>query len=239
MKLDILAFGAHPDDVELSCSGTMILHARKGLKTGIVDLSRGELGTRGSEKIRMEEAEKAARILGLSARENLNLADGFIQNDAPSRLAIVQKIRKYQPDIILCNAVNDRHPDHGHASKLVSDAIFLSGLVKVITLGEDEKVQDAWKPLAVYHYIQDRYIKPDFVVDVSSVWNERMQSVLAFSSQFYKPGSPEPETAISSKEFLDFLEARAQEMGRQSKLQFAEGFTVERTPAIAFLGDLL
>ncbi len=239
MKLDILAFGAHPDDVELSCSGTMLIHMKNGLKTGIIDLTRGELGTRGSENIRLEEAEKAKQILGLLIRENLGLSDGFIQNDRESKLAVVQKIRKYQPDIILCNAISDRHPDHGLAAKLVSDAVFLAGLIKVLTKGESDDDQIPWKTPVVYHYIQDRYIKPDFVIDVSSVWDERMQSVMAFSSQFYDPFSSEPETPISTKAFLDFLTARAQEMGRQAKVKYAEGFTVERTPVISSLGDLL
>jgi bacillithiol biosynthesis deacetylase BshB1 len=238
MKLDILAFGAHPDDVELACSGTMLLHKQNGLKTGIVDLSMGELGTRGTPAIRAEEASKAQKLLGLDIRDNLGLADGFIQNDEKSRLAVVAKIRTYRPEIILCNAIHDRHPDHGHAAKLVSDAAFLSGLIKVKTTGEDGQSQREWKTPFVYHYIQDRYIKPDFVIDVSSVWEERMRSVLAFSSQFFDPNSSEPETAISSKAFLEFLSARAREMGRQGRVAFAEGFTVERTPVLRSLGDL-
>ena len=238
MKLDILAFAAHPDDVELACSGTLILHQKKGLKTGIVDLSRGELGTRGSVQLRDEEAKKAAQILGLSVRDNLHLADGFIQNDKESRLAVVKKIRACKPEIILCNAVRDRHPDHGAASKLVSDAIFLAGLTKVQTFDDDGEEQLAWKVTKTYHYIQDRYIKPDFVIDVSSVWKERMNAVMAFSSQFYNPDSSEPNTAISSKEFLNFLSARAQEMGHEAMFEYAEGFTVERIPGLKSFSDL-
>ncbi|TAH43705.1 MAG: bacillithiol biosynthesis deacetylase BshB1 [Bacteroidetes bacterium] len=239
MKLDILAFGAHPDDVELACAGTMILHQQSGLRTGIVDLTRGEMGTRGSEIIRESEAIRATEILGLSLRENLRLPDGFIQNDRESRLAVVKCIREYMPDIILCNAITDRHPDHGSASNLVSDAIFLAGLPKVITESSDGLVQSPWKVRKVYHYIQDRYIKPDFVIDVSSVWGKRMDAVMAFSSQFYNPVSSEPSTAISSKEFLDFLSARAQELGRQAGFAYAEGFTVERTPGLKSLSDLI
>ncbi len=239
MKLDILAFGAHPDDVELACSGTMILHRQSGLKTGIIDLSRGEMGTRGSVAIRETEALKASEILGLSVRENLNLPDGFIQNDKESRLAIVRMIREFRPEIILCNAISDRHPDHGSSSKLVSDSVFLAGLPKIITEGRNAEVQTEWKVTKVYHYIQDRYIRPDFVIDVSPVWSKRMEAVMAFSSQFYNPDSAEPSTAISSKEFIDFLSARAQEFGRQAGFQYAEGFTVERTPGLKSFADLL
>lgn len=239
MKIDILAFGAHPDDVELSCSGTLILHQQNGLKTGIVDLTKGEMGTRGSEQIRTEEAARAKQILGVTLRENLGFADGFILNDKPSRTAVAQKIRQYQPDIILCNAVSDRHPDHGHASKLVSDSVFLAGLSKFEIKGPDGSNLSAWKTPCIYHYIQDRYIKPDFVLDVSSVWEERMKAVMAYSSQFYNPNSSEPMTAISSKEFINFLSARAQEMGRQVNCPYAEGFTVERTVRVKLLTDLI
>ncbi len=239
MKLDILAFGAHPDDVELACAGTMILHQQSGFKTGIIDITRGEMGTRGSESIRESEAIKAKEILGLSVRENLNLPDGFIQNDRESRLLVVRKIREFMPDIILCNAVTDRHPDHGLASQLVSDAVFLAGLPKVLTELLDGSTQSAWKVPKVYHYIQDRFIRPDFVIDVTTVWAKRMEAVMAFSSQFYDPASSEPATAISSKEFIDFLSARAQEFGRQAGFSQAEGFTVERTPGLKSFSDLI
>ncbi|MBP6531854.1 MAG: bacillithiol biosynthesis deacetylase BshB1 [Bacteroidia bacterium] len=238
MKLDILAFGAHPDDVELSASGTLINHTKMGYKCGIVDITNGELGTRGTAETRKSEAEASSKILGLVARENLNLADGFFANDAEHRLEVVKMIRKYKPAIVLCNAVNDRHPDHGRGSSLVSDAIFLSGLLKVVTQ-IDGVDQLPWRPKAVYHYIQDRFIKPDFVVDISDVWEQRMESVQAFKTQFYQADSKEPSTAISSKEFLDFLKGRAMEFGRPAGFQFAEGFTVERYPGIKDLTVLI
>ncbi|MFM9027971.1 MAG: bacillithiol biosynthesis deacetylase BshB1 [Bacteroidota bacterium] len=237
MKLDVLAIGAHPDDVELTCSGTVILMVKKGRKVGIVDLTRGELGTRGSAEIRDQEAADATKIMGLSARVNLGMRDGFISNDESSRLKVVQVIRRYQPDIVLCNSFSDRHPDHGVASKLVSDAVFLSGLHKLLT-HDDGNRQSAWKVRSVYHYIQDRYLKPDFTIDVSSVWNERMEALKAFKSQFYNPESQEPESAISSKAFLDFIEARAREFGRPTGVPLAEAFQVERTPGVRDLFDL-
>ncbi|MFM8431688.1 MAG: bacillithiol biosynthesis deacetylase BshB1 [Bacteroidota bacterium] len=237
MKLDVLAIGAHPDDVELTCSGTVILMVKKGRKVGIVDLTRGELGTRGSAEIRDQEAADATKIMGLSARVNLGMRDGFISNDESSRLKVVQVIRRYQPDIVLCNSFSDRHPDHGVAAKLVSDAVFLSGLHKLLT-HDDGNRQSAWKVRSVYHYIQDRYLKPDFTIDVSSVWNERMEALKAFKSQFYNPESQEPESAISSKAFLDFIEARAREFGRPTGVPLAEAFQVERTPGVRDLFDL-
>ncbi len=231
MKLDILAFGAHPDDVELSASGTLINHIKKGYKCGIVDLTNGELGTRGTSDTRRAEAAEASKILGLEIRENLNMADGYFSNDKAHRLEIVRMIRKYKPRIILCNAIRDRHPDHGRGSDLLSDSVFLAGLVKVETIDEG-KVQEPWRPDAVYHYIQDRYIKPDFVVDISEAWEQKMESILAYKTQFYQPGSTEPQTAISTKEFLDFLKGRASEFGRSAGFKYAEGFTTERAPGI-------
>jgi N-acetylglucosamine malate deacetylase 1 len=232
MNLDILAFGAHPDDVELSASGTLINHIKRGYKCGVVDLTNGELGTRGTAETRKSEAEAASKIMGLLVRENLNMADGFFQNDKTHKLEIVRMIRKYRPQIVLCNAVSDRHPDHGRGSDLIRDAVFLSGLLKVETIDSGIK-QETWRPSAVYHYIQDRFIRPDFVVDISEVWEQKMESVLAYKTQFYQPGSLEPETAISTKEFLDFLKGRAIEFGRPAGYQYAEGFTVERTPGIS------
>ena len=232
MKLDILAFGAHPDDVELGASGTLINQIKKGYTCGIVDLTNGELGTRGTAETRKSESEAASLILGLQSRENLNLADGYFINDKTHRLEIVRMIRKYRPQVILCNAISDRHPDHGRASDLIRDAVFLSGLLKVETIDSMIK-QDPWQPKAVYHYIQDRFIKPDFVVDISDVWEQKMESILAYKTQFYQPGSSEPETAISTKEFLDFLKGRAIEFGRPAGFKYAEGFTVERTPGIS------
>lgn len=238
MKLDVLAFGAHPDDIELSCSGTLMLLREEGKRIGIVDLTKGELGTRGTPEIRAQEALDSANVLGISERINLNFADGFFYQDKEHQLAIVSAIRRYQPDIILCNAVSDRHPDHGRAAAIVSTSMFLAGLAKVETTFEGIP-QLPWKTRVLYHYIQDRYIKPDFVVDVTRVWEKRMDSVKAFRSQFYNPDSKEPETAISSKEFLEFLGSRAREFGRQIGVTYAEGFTVERILGVSTLSDLL
>jgi bacillithiol biosynthesis deacetylase BshB1 len=238
MKLDILAFGAHPDDVELSCGGILLRHITQGKKIGIIDLTRGEMGTRGSAELRMKEAAEAAKILGAVVRENLQLEDVFFENDNASRLAIVEMIRKYQPEIILCNAIADRHPDHGRGAKLVSDAVFTAGLIKVET-SLDGQPQKAWKTKAVYHYIQDRYIKPDLVIDITGVMEKRMECIRAFSSQFYNPDSKEPPTVISSKDFLDSLNARASEMGRQIGVKYAEGLTAERYVGVHSLFDLI
>jgi len=222
MKLDILAFAAHPDDVELSASGTLLKHIDKGYKVGIVDLTRGELGSRGSADIRDNESADAAEFMKLSARENLGFKDGFFAIDEHHLLEVVSAIRKYQPEIVLCNAISDRHPDHGRGSELVSRACFLSGLIRVDT------GQEAWRPRAVYHYIQDHYHKPDLVVDISDYMEKKIEVVQCFKSQFYDPASDAPETPISSLAFLEFLRARAREMGRPSGYEFGEGFTVER-----------
>ena len=237
MKLDILAFGAHPDDVELGCGGTIAKEISLGKKVGIIDLTRGELGTRGTKEIRDAEAKKAAEILGVSVRENVNMRDGFFVNDEKHQLEIIKMIRKYQPEIVLCNAVDDRHIDHGKGSKLVSDACFLSGLVKIET-SLDGKKQDSWRPKIVYHYIQWHIAKPDFVVDVTGFMDKRIASIMAYSSQFYEPKSNEPETVIASKNFLDSLEYRLQDFGRLVGVDYAEGFTVERPLAVNSLGDL-
>lgn len=237
MKLDILAIGAHPDDVELYAGGTLVLHIQKGFKCGIVDLTRGELGTRGNADLRDQEAAKSSSILGLSVRDNLRMADGFFMNDKEHQLALVRSIRKYRPELVLATSIRDRHPDHGRAASLISNAVFLAGLPKIITR-DDGREQEHWKVKAVYHGIQDRFIEPDFVIDVSSVWDKKMEAVMAYSSQFYNPDSKEPQTAISSKEFLEFLKARAREYGRPAGLELAEGFTVERTPAVSTLFEL-
>lgn len=237
MKLDILAFGAHPDDVELGCSGTIAKEVSLGKKVGIIDLTRGELGTRGSKEIRDQEAMAAATILGVQIRENLNFRDGFFINDAQHQLEIIKKIRKYQPEIVLCNAIDDRHIDHGKGSKLVSDACFLSGLTKIETELDGIK-QEAWRPKLVYHYIQWKNLEPDFVVDVSGFMDLKMQSVLAYGSQFFDPNSDEPETPITSKNFLDSIKYRAQDLGRLVNVEFAEGFTVERYLTVNSLSDL-
>ncbi|MDB4533386.1 bacillithiol biosynthesis deacetylase BshB1 [Vicingaceae bacterium] len=228
MKLDILAIGVHPDDVELGCSGTILKHIAQGKKVGILDLTKGELGSRGSGDLRLIEAENSAKILGVSVRENLGFADGFFTNDKDHQLAIIKILRKYQPDVILSNAPVDRHPDHGRASKLVSEACFYSGLVRVET-ELDGQNQELWRPRAVYNYIQDRFLKPDFVVDVTDFVDTKMESILAFSSQFYNPDSELPETPISSKKFFDFIKARMANFARDINTDYAEGFTIERT----------
>lgn len=233
MKLDLLAFAAHPDDVELSCSGTMYLHKLKGYKTGIVDLTGGELGTRGSEEIRAKEATDSSKVLQLDVRLNLDLEDGFFENNKESILRIVYVLRKYQPEIVLCNAPSDRHPDHGRASKLVLRACFLSGLIKINT------DQDAWRPKNVYHYIQDNYLKPDFVVDISDVIAYRTEAIKCFKSQFWDENSLEPTTPISSKEFLEFVHARCVEMGRQIGVNYGEGFIKSRYLGVKNLFDLI
>lgn len=237
MKLDILAFGAHPDDVELGCAGTILKEISLGKKVGIVDLTRGELGTRGSAAIRDQEANAAAKILGVVARENLEMRDGFFVNDEKHQLEIIKMIRKYQPEIVLCNAVDDRHIDHGKGSKLVSNACFLSGLMKIETELDGEQ-QKAWRPKIVYHYIQWKNIEPDFVVDITGFTDKKIEAILAYSSQFYDPNSKEAESPITSKNFLESLNYRSRDLGRLSGVDHAEGFTVERYVAVNSLSDL-
>ena len=237
MKLDILAFGAHPDDVELGCSGTIAKEVSLGKKVGIIDLTRGELGTRGSVEIRNSESAKASEILGVVVRENLDMRDGFFVNDEAHQLKVIEMIRKYQPEIVLCNAITDRHIDHGKGSKLVSDACFLSGLRQIKTELNGE-AQEAWRPKVVYHYIQWQNIEPDFVVDISEFMDKKMDSVLAYGSQFYDPNSKEPVSPITSKNFLDSVKYRAQDLGRLVGVDYAEGFTTERYLAVNSLGDL-
>jgi bacillithiol biosynthesis deacetylase BshB1 len=238
MKLDILAFGAHPDDVELGASGTLLIHIDKGYKCGIIDLTKGELGTRGSAELRSKEAAAASKLLGIHVRENLNMDDGFFLNDKAHQLAIVAAIRKYRPEIVLANAKHDRHPDHGRASMLVANAVFLAGLLKVETK-EASVPQEKWKVKTLYHYIQDRHILPDLAIDVTAVWDRKMKSILAFSSQFYNAESSEPETPISGEDFIHFLEARAIETGRPMGVKYAEGFLVHRTPGVKDFFDLI
>jgi bacillithiol biosynthesis deacetylase BshB1 len=237
MKLDILAFGAHPDDVELGCAGTILKEIALGKKIGIVDLTRGELGTRGSAEIRDQEAAAAAAVLGVSVRENLEMRDGFFVNDEAHQLKIIQMIRKYQPEIVLCNAIDDRHIDHAKGSKLVSDACFLSGLMKIETV-LDNQPQAAWRPKQVYHYMQWKNIEPDFVVDITGYVEKKTEAILAYKSQFYDPNSKEPESPITSKNFLESLNYRSRDLGRLVGLDHAEGFTTERYLAINSLGDL-
>ena len=240
MKLDILVFGSHPDDAELGAGATIAKEVASGKNVGIVDLTRGELGTRGSAEIRDKEAITAAKILGVAVRENLEFADGFFANDKQHQMAVIRMLRKYQPNIVLCNAIEDRHIDHAKGSKLVSDACFLSGLVKIDTKMEgDDQWQDPWRPNHVYHYIQWKNLKPDFVMDVSGFLDKKMKAILAYSSQFHDPKSREPETPISSKNFLDSVEYRARDLGRLIGVSHAEGFTSERFPAIKNLNDLI
>ncbi|WP_347175283.1 bacillithiol biosynthesis deacetylase BshB1 [Polaribacter uvawellassae] len=238
MKLDILAFGAHPDDVELGCGATIAKEISLGKKIGIVDLTRGELGTRGSADLRDKEAANAAKILGVSVRENLGFADGFFINDKQHQLEIIKMIRKYRPEMVLCNAVDDRHIDHPKGSKLVSDACFLSGLMKIETELNGEN-QQKWRPKLVCHYIQWKNSEPDFVVDVTGFINAKIESVRAYSSQFFDPKSKEPETPITSKNFTDSIEYRAKDLGRLIGVEYAEGFTTERYVAVENLGKLI
>ncbi|MGO3707274.1 MAG: bacillithiol biosynthesis deacetylase BshB1 [Mesonia hippocampi] len=238
MKLDILAIGAHPDDVELSCAGTLAKEIANGKKAGILDLTRGELGTRGSAEIRDKEAKNAADILGVSIRENLGFRDGFFRNDEAHQLKIIEIIRAYKPEIVLCNAIDDRHIDHGKGSKLTSDACFLSGLRRIETVFNGEK-QTAWRPKQVLHYIQWKELQPDVIVDISGFIDTKVKAVKAYQSQFYDANSHEPKTPISSTNFLESVTYRAQNLGRLIGTSHAEGFTTERTPAVNSIFDII
>lgn len=237
VKLDILAFGAHPDDVELGCGGTLAKEMSNGKKVGIIDLTAGELGTRGSAELRTLEANEASKILGLKTRENLNFKDGFFKNDENHQIKVIQVIRKYQPEIILCNALDDRHIDHPKASKLVSDSSFLSGLVKIDTSLNGEK-QQPWRPKSVYHYIQWKNLSPDFVVDVSGFIEKKISAINAYKSQFYNPESNEPETLISKKNFIDNVINKSADLGRLIGVDYAEGFNTQRLLGVSSLNDL-
>ncbi len=237
-KVDILAFAAHPDDVELSASGTLMKHIAQGKKVAIVDLTRGELGSRGTIETRKEEAGQAAEIMGITARVNLALQDGFFEHNEENLLKIVEQIRYFQPEIVLANAVEDRHPDHGKGSKLVSDACFLAGLIKVKTYFESDK-QVPHRPRLVLHYIQDRYIKPDVLIDVTDFYERKMDAILAYKTQFFNPGQDGPQTPISGQDFLNFLSGRMAEMGRSIGVQYAEGFTTERVLGVNDFSTLL
>ncbi|MGQ2983776.1 bacillithiol biosynthesis deacetylase BshB1 [Flavobacterium sp.] len=238
MKLDILVFGAHPDDVELSCGATIAKEISLGKKVGIIDLTRGELGTRGTAEIRDQEATDAAEILGVSVRENLRFRDGFFTNDEAHQIEVIKMVRKYRPEIVICNAVDDRHIDHGKGSKLVSDACFLSGLRRIETQMEGT-AQQAWRPKLVYHYIQWKNLEPDFVVDVTGFMDVKVASLMAYKSQFYDPNSDEPVTPIATKNFKESILYRAADLGRLINSEYAEGFTVERYLAVNSLGDLI
>lgn len=240
MKLDILVMAAHPDDAEMSCGGTILKHIANGKKVGIVDFTKGELGTRGTPEIRARESAEATRILGIHARENMGFRDGFFQNDETHQLALIQVIRKYQPEIILANAIDDRHPDHGRAAVLANDACFKSGLRMIETLKEDGTPQAAWRPKNMYHYIQDRYIKPDFIIDISAHWEQKLASIQAFQSQFFKAQNDnEPSTYLTNADFLDFLHARSKEYGHNIGVAFGEGYTSYKKVGIKNLFDLV
>jgi bacillithiol biosynthesis deacetylase BshB1 len=239
MKVDILVLAAHPDDAELGCGGTIAKHVALGYKIGIVDFTRGELGTRGTVELRKQEAAASSKILGVSVRENLGLKDGFFQNDPAHQLAVIREIRKYQPTIVLANAIVDRHVDHGKGAALGHDACFLAGLAKIETKDDQGNKQAPWRPQVVYHYIQSLPIQPDFVIDITGYWDTKIQAIQAFKSQFYDPQSNEPQTYISSPAFLKMIEARAIECGHTIGVTYGEGFTVRRYPGVNSLFDLI
>lgn len=238
MKVDILAFAAHPDDIELSASGTIMHHISLGKTVAIVDLTQGELGSRGTIKTRYSEAAEASTIMGISARNNLKLADGFFEQNEQSLRLIIEQIRYYQPEIVLANAIEDRHPDHAKASKLVSEACFLAGLRKIETSFNGE-TQTSHRPKVVYHYIQDHFIKPDFVVDVTPFLDRKIEAIKAYKTQFFDPNSLEPATPISGEEFFDFIKGRMLQFGRSIGVKYAEGFTIERPIGVKNLDDLV
>lgn len=227
MKLDILAFGVHPDDVELSCAGVLLVEKLNGKKTGIIDLTQGELGTRGTAETRKQEADAAAKILQVDIRENLAMADGFFQNDETHQKQIISAIRRYQPEIVLCNAPSDRHPDHGRSARLVSDAAFLSGLKKIETFFNGE-LQAAWRPKYVFNYIQDKFLQPDFVIDVTPVFEQKLEAVKAYATQFHNTESKEPQTYISTPDFLESVIYRHKWFGKMIGVKYAEGFITEK-----------
>jgi N-acetylglucosamine malate deacetylase 1 len=238
-KIDILAIGIHPDDVELCVAGTLLRHAAQGRTFGILDLSRGELGTRGTPEIRVQEAANAAKLLGAAFRETLDIPDGFFTHTPENWLKIVRVIRACRPDIVLINAPDDRHPDHGRAAKLEADACFYAGLEKIETFDNEGNKQEKWRPKAVYHYVQDKHLTPDFVVEITPYFRQKTEAILCFRSQFFDPTGEAPNTPISGKDFLEYLEAKAKVFGRSIQAEYAEGFIFSRTPAIADLFDLL
>jgi len=239
MKLDILAFGVHPDDVELGCSGTILAAIAEGKKVGIIDLTQGELGTRGTIETRYIEAANAAKVMGISVRENLKMADGFFANDEQHQRLVIQAIRRYQPEIVLCNAPEDRHPDHGRSAKLVSESSFLAGLRKIETVDKDGNTQAAWRPKYVFHYIQDRFIQPNFVVDISAYHDKKIEAILCYTTQFYNQDSNEPQTYISSPQFLETVKGRAMLLGKRIGVQYAEGFISEKMIGIQSFDALI
>lgn len=231
MKLDLLAIAAHPDDVELSSGATIALHAALGQKVGIVDLTQGEMGTRGTPEQRLSEAEAAKNILGVAIRENMKFKDAFFKNDHEHQLDLIKVVRKYQPEIVLANAPDDRHSDHPRGSQLITEACFMSGLSKIETVHEGD-LQNAWRPKAVYYFIQSKFLQPDFVIDVSDYWGQKMKAVRAYKSQFYDPNSNEPETYISSPEFMNMIESRGKELGHAIGAKYGEGFITQRLPGL-------
>jgi bacillithiol biosynthesis deacetylase BshB1 len=238
LKLDILVLPVHPDDAELGCAGTILKHNAMGKKSGIVDLTQGELGTRGSAEIRLKEAEKAGEILGLAVRDNLGIPDGFFENTREYQLKVISVIRRYQPEILITNAYHDRHPDHGRASDLVQSACFLAGLRKIETY-HDGHLQEAWRPKQLLHFIQDNFIKPDILIDISPYFDGKIESVLAYGSQFHNPDwADEPQTYISNPDFIKNVEARDREMGRQIQATYAEGFLSRKILGVESLFDL-
>ncbi len=237
MKLDILAFAAHPDDAEISAAGTLLKYISEGKSVGIIDLTEGELGTRGTVQTRYDEAKRARQLLGLSARENLRIKDGFFEHTEENIRLIIQQIRRFQPEIVLANSILDRHPDHGRAAKLVADACFLSGLRKIETEWEG-KPQEAFRPRLVLHYIQDYFIQPNFVVDVTEFMDKKIEVIKAYKTQFYNPESTEPNTPISGEDFFDFLKGRMMTVGRPAGMKYAEGFTIDRIVGVRDLFDL-
>ncbi|MCB0614395.1 MAG: bacillithiol biosynthesis deacetylase BshB1 [Phaeodactylibacter sp.] len=243
MKIDILAIGVHPDDIELSCSGTLLRHISQGKAVGLLDLTQGELGTRGSAGLRLEEAAIAAGLMGAAFRKNLGMADGFFSYNRENIIKIIEVIREHQPEIVLANAVSDRHPDHGRAAKLIADACFYSGLVKIPTAGNNGAPHERWRPRALYHYIQDHNLKPDFVVDITPYMDKKIELAQAFRSQVFVPGAEEYEkelkSAISGEDFIDFLRAKARTYGRDAGFEYAEGFNVARTPGVNDLFSLI
>ena len=237
MKLDILAFASHPDDVELAASGTLMTHISQGKKAGIIDLTKGELGSRGSAELRTKEASIASELMHIDARVNLDLGDGFFNNTEKELLKVIEQIRYFKPDVVLCNAHSDRHPDHSRGSELVSRACFLAGLIKIETKHNGEQ-QALWRPQSVFHYIQDNWIDPDFVIDITEVFDGKMDAIKAYSSQFFNPESNEPATPISSLEFMENVKGRALAFGRLIGVKYGEGFTVERAIGVKDLTSL-
>ena len=242
MKLDVLAIGSHPDDVELGCAGTLINEIRSGKKVGIIDLTQGELGTRGTIETRYQEAADAANIMGVAVRENLQMRDGFFQNDEVHQLQLVQVLRTYQPEIVIGNILDDRHPDHGRAGHLIYDACFLSGLAKIKTTNKEGKEQEKWRPKYLLHYIQDRFYEPDVIVDISAAWPQKLAAIKAYKTQFHTSADEAgqgPQTYISNPEFLDAITGRARLLGKRIGVQFAEGFLSQKSIGIKSLDALV